>query len=396
MPPVHFTEFKTGRIDSHEFTRIKDRGCMGTGACPVMGTANTMAAMAEALGMTLPGNTTIPGSDSHLLRLAFRAGEQVVKLHRKGIRPADIMTMDAFHNAIRLLMAIGGSTNAVLHLQSIAHELELDIESRIFNQLSRETPFICDVIPSGPGNNHLGVLDEAGGIQAVLKELLPLLDENALTITGQSLAKNLAKVESGDPAVIHSLDNPIADEGGLIFLKGNLAPGGGLIKKSAVPATMQHHRGPARIFASEEAACEALIDDRIKPGDVAIVRFKGPKGDPGMRLLQRFLWQLAARGMQDKIAFITDGRFSGTNKGCAVAHIAPEAMEGGPLAVVRNGDMIVIDIPNERLQVDLSEEELRRRMAAWQPPKKNVKRGYLSIYAKLAKAADKGAALDYK
>jgi dihydroxy-acid dehydratase len=395
IAPVHFTEFKAGKIDDREFSRIKDRGCMGTGACPVMGTANTMAAMAEALGMTLPGNTTVPGSDSHLLRLAFRAGEQVVKLYRQGVRPSDIMTIDAFCNAIRLLMAIGGSTNAVLHLQAIACELDLDIEPRTFNRLSRETPFICDVIPSGPGDNHLGVLDEAGGIQAVLKELLPLLDGNALTVTGQSLAKNLAEVESGDRRVIHSLDGPIAGEGGLIFLKGNLAPGGGLIKKSAVPATMQYHRGPARIFATEEAACEALIDDRIKPGDVAMVRFKGPKGDPGMRLLQRFLWQVAARGMQDKIAFITDGRFSGTNKGCAVAHIAPEAMEGGPLAVVRDGDMIEIDIPNESLKVDLSGEALRRRMAAWRAPEQDVKRGYLSIYAKLAKAADKGAALDY-
>jgi dihydroxy-acid dehydratase len=373
IAPVHFTEFKAGKIDDREFSRIKDRGCMGTGACPVMGTANTMAAMAEALGMTLPGNTTVPGSDSHLLRLAFRAGEQVVKLYRQGVRPSDIMTIDAFCNAIRLLMAIGGSTNAVLHLQAIACELDLDIEPRTFNRLSRETPFICDVIPSGPGDNHLGVLDEAGGIQAVLKELLPLLDGNALTVTGQSLAKNLAEVESGDRRVIHSLDGPIAGEG----------------------ATMQYHRGPARIFATEEAACEALIDDRIKPGDVAMVRFKGPKGDPGMRLLQRFLWQVAARGMQDKIAFITDGRFSGTNKGCAVAHIAPEAMEGGPLAVVRDGDMIEIDIPNESLKVDLSGEALRRRMAAWRAPEQDVKRGYLSIYAKLAKAADKGAALDY-
>jgi len=395
IAPVHYADFKSGIIDRNEFARIKNRGCMGTGACPVMGTANTMAAMAEALGITFPGNTTVPGSDSHLLRIAFRAGEQVVELYRKDVRPADIMTMKAFRNAIRLLMAIGGSTNAVLHLQAIAYELDLDIEPDIFNQLSKKTPFICDVIPSGPGDNHLGKLDEAGGIQAVMKALLPLLDGQALTVTGQSLSENLDKVEPGDPSVIHTLENPIAAEGGLIFLRGNLAPGGGLIKKSAVPTAMQHHRGPARIFTTEEDACDALIENRIAAGDVVIVRFKGPKGDPGMRLLQRFLWQLAARGMQDKIAFITDGRFSGTNKGCAVAHIVPEAMDGGPLAVIRDGDMIEIDIPNERLNVDLTDEELGRRMDAWEQPEKSVKKGYLSVYSKLAKAADKGAALDY-
>jgi dihydroxy-acid dehydratase len=305
------------------------------------------------------------------------------------------MTEAAFRNAIRLLMAIGGSTNAVLHLQAIAAELDLEIEPQTFNELSRTTPFICDVIPSGPGANHLGILDEAGGIQAVMKELQPLLEADVLTVTGNSLSANLAKVDPGDRNVIHSLDSPLSSEGGLIFLRGNLAPGGGLIKKSAVPVEMLHHRGPARIFATEEQACDALDQKTISAGEVVIVRYVGPKGDPGMRLLQRFLWQLAAKGMQNKIAFITDGRFSGTNKGCAVAHIAPEAMDGSPLAVVRNGDMIEIDIPHHQLRLDISEEELKNRMDVWHPPPSKVKKGYLAIYAKMAKAADKGAALRY-
>ncbi|CAB1079406.1 Dihydroxy-acid dehydratase (EC [Olavius algarvensis Delta 1 endosymbiont] len=396
VAPVHFAEFKAGKISPSEFNCIKERGCMGTGACPIMGTANTMAAMAEALGMTFPGNTTVPGADSQLMRYAFRAGQQVVHLQRSDMRPADIMTPAAFRNAIRLLMAVGGSTNAVLHLQAVAAEMDLEIEPRIFNELSRTTPFICDVIPSGPGGNHLGTLDEAGGIQAVMKELEPLLDTEALTVTGASLADNLKPVADGDRYVIRSLNDPLDREGGLIFLQGNLAPGGGLIKKSAVPAEMIQHRGPARIFATEEQACEALNENKIAAGEVVIVRYVGPKGDPGMRLLQRFLWQVAAKGMEDKIAFVTDGRFSGTNKGCAVAHVAPEAMDGGPLAVVRDGDIIEIDIPNQTLRVDISDEALQSRMDGWTPPERSVKKGWLSIYAKTAKAADQGAALRYE
>ena len=396
VAPVHYAEFKAGKIQPSEFNHIKDRGCMGTGACPIMGTANTMAAMAEALGMTFPGNTTVPGADSQLMRYAFRAGQQAVQLQRSNIRPTDIMTPAAFRNAIRLLMAIGGSTNAVLHLQAIAAEIDLAIEPQIFNELSRTTPFICDVIPSGPGDNHLGTLDEAGGIQAVMKELEPLLDTGALTVTGTRLADNLKHVAHGDRSVIRSLNEPLDREGGLIFLQGNLAPGGGLIKKSAVPDEMMQHRGPARIFATEDQACDALNDNKIAAGEVVIVRYVGPKGDPGMRLLQRFLWQVAARGMQDKIAFITDGRFSGTNKGCAVAHIAPEAADGGPLALVRDGDMIEIDTPNQKLRVDISDEELQSRMREWIAPKGKVKKGWLSIYAKMAKAADQGAALRYE
>jgi dihydroxy-acid dehydratase len=228
-----------------------------------------------------------------------------------------------------------------------------------------------------------------------MKELQSILATDVMTVTGNSLDRILEQVQVADRSVIYPLDNPLAKEGGLIFLRGNLAPGGALIKKSAVPAEMFQHRGPAKIYPSEEAACDALMAGEISAGEIVIVRYMGPKGDPGMRLLQRFLWLLSAKGLQTKIAFMTDGRFSGTNKGCAVAHITPEAADGGPLAVVRDGDIIEIDIPNEKLNIDISPDELDERMNAWQPPQKKVNRGYLSVYSKLAKPADKGAALNY-
>lgn len=396
VAPEYHRKFKEGVIDDYEFAQIKDRGCPGTGACPVMGTANTMAAMVEALGMTLPGNTSTPGSDSRLMRIAFNAGQQVVRLLHNDIKPSHIMTFDAFKNAIRVLMAIAGSTNAVLHLQAIASELELDIQPETFNLMSEETPFICDIAPSGSSENLMRDFDEAGGLQSVLKELEPLLAGHVKTVTGQSLADNLKAVPVGDRRIIYPLDKPLAKEGGLIFLKGTLAPKGALIKKSAVPMELFAHKGPARIFATEEAACEALIEDQIAPGEVVIVRYMGPKGAPGMRLLQRFLWILSAKGMQDKVAFVTDGRFSGTNKGCAVAHVTPEAAAGGPLAVVQDGDMVEIDIPGKELNILIPTEELSARLSAWSPPQKKGLKGYLAIYSKLAKSAEGGAALNYK
>lgn len=272
----------------------------------------------------------------------------------------------------------------------------MDIELETFNELSKETPLICDVAPSGSGQNLLVDFDEAGGIPSVMKKLQPLLATGVITVTGSSLGETLDAAQVGYRSVIYSMDNPLAKEGGLIFLRGNLAPGGALIKKSAVPFEMFQHEGPARIFPSEEAACDALTANEISPGEIVVVRGVGQKGDPGMRLLQRFLWQLAAKGLQDKIAFITDGRFSGTNKGCAVAPITPEASVGGPLAVVRDGDIIEIDIPNEKLNMLIPPEELRERLEAWEPFQKKVEKGYLSIYSRMAKSAEKGAALNYK
>ena len=396
VAPKHFADYKAGRIKEETFDEIKERGCPGFGACPVMGTANTMACLSEALGMSLPYNATTPGADSRLMRLAFQAGRQVVKLLEQDIKPSDIMTMDAFRNAIAVLMAVGGSTNGVLHLQAVAAEFDMDIPLVVFNEISKKTPLTCDIAPSGSGKYLIKDFDEAGGLPAAMKAMQNILISDVITVAAQPLAEILKNAAQPDERVIHPLDNPVSSEGGLIFLQGNLAPGGALVKKSAVPAAMLHHQGPARIFPAEEDACEALDKDQLHDGDVVIVRNVGPKGDPGMLLLQRFLWQLAAKGKSDKIAFMTDGRFSGTNKGCAVAHIAPEAAAGGPLALVQDGDMIEIDIPNERLWLDISEAEMNNRLAAWVPPESKVKKGYLSIYAKMANTAEKGAALNYK
>jgi dihydroxy-acid dehydratase len=327
--------------------------------------------------------------------LAFEAGRQVVELHRQGIKPSQIMTGDAFENAIRILMAIGGSTNGVLHLQAIAAELDLDITLEMFNSISKQTPVICDIAPSGSGKYLMVDFDEAGGLPAVMKELESLITTNVITVTGQPLSATLQGAPNGDGEVIHSMDKPLSREGGLIFLRGNLAPGGALIKKSAVPREMYQHKGPARIFPCEEEACGALNSGKINSGDVVVVRYVGPRGDPGMRLLQRFLWQLAAKELQNKIAFITDGRLSGTNKGCAVAHISPEAAAGGPLAIVKENDIIEIDIPNEKLTIQIPDEEMKERLRKWEAPKPKVNKGYLSIYAKMANTTEKGAALRY-
>jgi dihydroxy-acid dehydratase len=395
IAPKHFADFKQGKMSEAEFSQIKNRGCPGFGACPVMGTANTMACLAEALGMSLPGNAATPGADSRLMRIAFQAGRQVVELHRQGIKPSQIMTHDAFENAIRILMAIGGSTNGVLHLQAIAAELDLDITLEMFNSISGETPLICDIAPSGSGKYLMVDFDEAGGLQAVMKELQSLMAADVLTVTGKPLYTTLEKAPNGDGKVIYPINKPLSKEGGLIFLRGNLAPGGALIKKSAVPREMYQHKGPARIFPCEEEACGALNSGKINSGDVVVVRYVGPRGDPGMRLLQRFLWQLAAKELQNKIAFITDGRLSGTNKGCAVAHISPEAAAGGPLAIVKENDIIEIDIPNEKLTIRIPDEEMKQRLRKWEAPKPKVNKGYLSIYAKMANTTEKGAALGY-
>ncbi len=395
VAPRYYRDFCEGRLEQHHFHEIRNRGCPGIGACPVMGTANTMAAMVEALGMSLPGNATVPGADSRLQRLAFESGRQVMNLWRDGLSVSGILTDDAFDNAIRVLMAIGGSTNAVLHLQAVAAELDRDVATERFNRISKTTPLICDVAPSGPGENLLPELDAAGGIAAVMKELRPLLHTGVATVTGHSLEANLRPVQIHERRVIRPLDRPLAEGGGLLFLHGSLAPAGALVKRAAVPRAMLHHRGPARIFADEESACEALIAGELTPGEVVVVRYVGPRGDPGMRLLQRFLWLLAAGELQDRIAFITDGRFSGTNKGCAVAHVAPEAAAGGPLAVVRDGDLIEIDIAGEQLNLLIPEAEIQRRTARWTPPEPRIKKGYLAVYSCLAKSADKGAGLRY-
>ena len=390
----HFNDFKEGKTTKQEFAQIKERGCKGGGACPVMGTANTMAVLTEALGLSLPGTAATPGMDSRLQRVAFAAGQRVMDLLMDDVRPSDILTTQAFSNAIRVLMATGGSTNGVLHLQSIAAELDMDLSPELFNRVSRSTPFICGIAPNGPG--MMQDLDEAGGVPAVMKELESLLDTDVMTVTGQPLKETLKVSPNGDGTLIRPITDPIAEEGGLMFLEGSLAPEGALVKKSAVPESMHQFKGPARLFETEDDASNALMTDKIKPGSVVIVRGIGPAGDPGMRLLQRFLWMSAAKGMMDKIAFLTDGRFSGTNKGCAVAHISPEAATGGPLALVEDGDLIEIDIPNARLDLLVDEEVMAQRRALWSRPEQKIKKGYLSIYSRMADSTARGASLKYR
>ena len=389
-------EVKGGKMSAEEAENLLPCMACGAGSCVGLYTANTMAVVTEVLGMSLTKCATTLAADPLKKKQAYESGKKVVELVKREVKPSHILTRNAFENAIRVDMAMGGSTNAVLHLQAIASELDLDIPLNTFNELSNETPFICDVAPSGSGKYHLGHFDEAGGIPSVMKELQSLLATDVMTVTAKPLEDNLETAQPGSRTVIHSLDQPLAKEGGLIFLQGNLAPKGALIKKSAVPAEMFNHRGPARIFPSEADACSALLDDEIKPGEIVVVRYAGPKGAPGMELLQRFLWMLESKGLLDKVVFISDGRFSGTNKGCAIAHVAPEAADAGPIAVVKDGDIIEIDIPNEKLTIDISEEELAKRLAAWEPPPQKVKKGYLSVYSRIAKSADKGAALDYR
>lgn len=394
VAPVHYQALKEGRSTQPRFDYIQDCGCPGIGACPVMGTANTMAALTESLGMSLPYNATVPGADSRINRIGFQAGEQAVYLHSHGIKPSRILTQDAFENAIRVLMALGGSTNAVLHLQAIAAELDIRLSAELFNKLSQETPFICDVLPSGPGGHFVDDFDAAGGMPALLDRLRTLIHDEVITVTGQSLRENLAQASPARGSVIRPLDDPLAPEGGLIFLKGSLAPEGALIKRSAVPEKMQVFKGRARVFPSEDLASQALLSGELNAGDVVVVRYMGPKGDPGMRLLQRFLWLLAGKKMQDSIAFITDGRFSGTNKGCAIGHVSPEAADGGPIAVIEEGDVIEVDIPNQKIDLLISPEELGTRLDNWQRPRSKAK-GFLAIYSRMAKPTDQGAALDY-
>jgi len=390
----HFNDFKEGRTTKQEFGQIQDRGCKGTGACPVMGTANTMAVLTEALGLSLPGTAATPGADSRLQRVAFAAGQRVMDLLMDDIRPSQILTEQAFRNAIRILMATGGSTNGVLHLQSIAAELDMDLSPALFNEVSKSTPFICGIAPNGPG--MMQDLDEAGGVPAVMKELESLLDTDVMTVTGQALAETLKVAPTGDGKIIRTISDPLATEGGLMFLEGSLAPEGALIKKSAVPESMHQFKGPACLFETEDDASNALMTDKIQPGSVVIVRGIGPAGDPGMRLLQRFLWMSAAKGMMNKIAFLTDGRFSGTNKGCAVAHISPEAATGGPLALVEDGDLIEIDIPNARLDLHVDDEVMAQRRERWSAPEPKIKKGYLSIYSRMADSTARGASLKYR
>jgi len=383
---------EAGLLTKEELTELELVACPGCGSCAGLFTANTMNCLAEALGMALPGNGTIPAVSAARIRLAKQAGAKIMELLERGIRPSHILTKEAFANAIAVDMALGGSTNAVLHLMAIAHETGVDLPLELFDEISRKTPYLAPMSPAGPF--HLQDLDEAGGIPAVMKELSRggLIELDALTVTGQTVGENVAEAVIRRPEVIKTLEEPIRPEGGIAILRGNLAPDGAVVKSAAVAEKMLVHRGPAKVFDSEEEAVEAILGGEIERGDVVVIRYEGPKGGPGMREMLMPTSALAGMGLDEDVALLTDGRFSGATRGAAIGHISPEAAEGGPIALLQDGDVVEIDIPARRLEVRLSPEEMEKRREGWQPAAR-VAKGYLARYAAMVTSASTGAVL---
>lgn len=382
-----------GRITAEELHAMEEAACPGCGSCAGMFTANTMNCLAEALGMALPGNGTVPAVAAARLRLAKRAGAQVVRLVERGLRPSAVLTRAAFENALAVDMALGGSTNTVLHLVAVAAEAGLSLSLERIDEISGRTPNLCRLDPAGP--HYVVDLDEAGGIPAVMAELARggLIDTGALTVAGRTVGENLAGCTVLRRDVIRSLEDPYSPTGGLAILRGSLAPEGAVVKKSAVAEEMMVHRGPARVFDSEEEAVAAITGGKIRPGDVVVIRYEGPRGGPGMREMLAPTSALAGMGLDREVALLTDGRFSGATRGAAIGHISPEAAQGGPLALVREGDLIAIDIPRRTVDLLVDESELAARRAAWRPPEPRVKGGYLARYARLVGSAGTGAVL---
>lgn len=382
-----------GEMSAAELQRLEQAACPGYGSCAGMFTANTMNCLTEALGMALPGNGTIPAVSAQRICLAKEAGLKVMELLEEDIRPLDILTPPAFDNAFAVDMALGGSTNSVLHLLAIAHEAGVDSSLAKLNDFSARTPHLCKMSPAG--KHHIEDLDRAGGIPAVMGELMAagLLDDGALTVTGYSLSENLAGAEVLDPRVIRPFEDPYSPTGGLAILFGNLALEGAVVKRAAVAPEMLTHRGPARVFNSEEEATAAIMAGHFQKGDVIVIRYEGPRGGPGMREMLTPTSLLTGMGMDGEIALLTDGRFSGATQGAAIGHISPEAAAGGPLAIVRDGDAIVIDIPAHSLNLELAEAEIKSRLAHLPPWQPRVNSGYLKRYAEAVTSASTGAVL---
>jgi len=382
----------SGKMTEEELAEIEQVACPGCGSCAGMFTANSMNCLTEALGMGLPGNGTIPAVAAARIRLAKEAGKAVMGLLEKGIKPRDIMTKGAFENALAVDMALGCSTNTVLHVLAIAHEAGVKIDLDDFNRISAKTPNLCKLSPAG--KHHLQDLDEAGGIPAVMNELLKhglLSAPDAMTVTGESVRKNVGGREILRSDVIRSVENPYHAEGGLAILRGNLAQDGAVVKQSAVAPEVLRFSGPAKVFDSEDAATSAILGGKVPKGSVIVVRYEGPKGGPGMREMLFPTAAVVGMGLETEMALITDGRFSGASKGCSIGHISPEAAEGGNIALVQDGDVIEIDIPAKKINVRLSEEEIAKRRAAWTPPEPKVKEGYLARYARSVTSAGSGA-----
>ncbi|MFC1908419.1 dihydroxy-acid dehydratase [Chloroflexota bacterium] len=379
----------SGKMSMEEMVQLEEQACPGCGSCSGMFTANTMNCLTEVLGMGLPGNGTIPAVDARRLGLAREAGRQVMNLFADGICPRDIIGSDAIYNAFTVDVALGGSTNSVLHLKAIAHEAGIDFPLLEVNEISERTPYLTKLRPSG--QYHIEDLDLAGGIPAVMGELKGLLNLNSKTVTGKTVAENIAGKQSLDKEVIRPVTDAHSATGGLVMLFGNLAPEGAVVKRAAVAAEMMIHSGPARVFDSEEEVTKAIMNGEIESGEVLVIRYEGPKGGPGMREMLTPTSLLSGRGMDKEVALITDGRFSGATRGAAIGHVSPEAASRGPIAALRDGDIIKIDIPNYKLEVDITDEELAERMAQLADFEPKVKEGYLKRYAEKVTSASTGA-----
>lgn len=385
--------YKAGKLDEAGVEDYENNACPTCGSCSGMYTANSMNCLTEAIGMGLRGNGTIPAVWSARLRLAKHAGMQIMDLVAKNIRPRDIMTPAAFHNAETVDMALGCSTNTMLHLPAIAHECGIELDLDLSNEISSKTPNLCHLAPAG--DTYMEDLEGAGGVYAVMKELTKkgLLDTSVLTCTGKTLAENLEGVVNRNPELIRPIENPYSADGGIAVLKGNLAPEGCVVKRSAVAPEMMLHTGPARVFNSEEEAIEAIYAGKIVPGDVVVIRYEGPKGGPGMREMLNPTSALAGMKLDKTVALITDGRFSGASRGAAIGHVSPEAASGGPIGLIEEGDTITIDIPNASITLEVSDAVLAERKAKYVAPEPNIKTGWLSRYARMVTSANLGAVL---
>ena len=388
------SRFRTGQIDAKTFLELENKSCPTCGSCSGMFTANSMNCLTEVLGMALPGNGTIPAVMSARYRLAKEAGLAVMELVRNNVCPRDIMTKEAFENALTVDMALGCSTNSMLHLPAIAHECGFELDLTEANAISARTPNLCHLAPAG--HRYIEELDEAGGIPAIMNELARagLLHTNLPTVTGKTVGENIEGREILDAEVIRPVSDPFSKEGGIAVLKGNVAPDGCVVKRSAVAPEMLMHTGPARVFDCEEDALEAIYGGRINPGDVVVIRYEGPKGGPGMREMLNPTSAIMGSGLGGCVALITDGRFSGATRGAAIGHVSPEAAVGGPIGLLEEGDMLTIDIPANTISVDLTNEELARRRAAWKPRAPRIMTGYLARYAKLVTSGMSGAVLE--
>ena len=386
--------YAAGKLDEDGLTECEMKTCPTCGSCSGMYTANSMNCLTEVLGMGLKGNGTIPAVYSERIRLAKHAGMQVMEMYRKNIRPRDIMTKEAILNALTVDMALGCSTNSMLHLPAIAHEIGMDFDISFANEISAKTPNLCHLAPAGP--TYMEDLNEAGGVYAVMNELNKkgLLHTECMTVTGKTVGENIKDCVNLNPEVIRPIDNPYSQTGGLAVLKGNLAPDGGVVKRSAVVEEMMVHEGPARVFDCEEDAIAAIKGGKIVEGDVVVIRYEGPKGGPGMREMLNPTSAIAGMGLGSSVALITDGRFSGASRGASIGHVSPEAAVGGPIALVEEGDIIRINIPENKLDVLVSDEELAARRAKWQPREPKITTGYLARYHELVTSGNRGAVLE--